>query len=102
MRQEAKISFLKRVSRSSNYKNVAKTVARRHQFWLCPLMQMDPHMLTPPLEVSPKQLSNTLAYYLQQEFMRIFSNLSADSVVSHPTWVNLQSSHFCKGFYVLI
>ena len=67
-------------------------------------MQMDPHMLTPPLEVSPKQLSNTLACeddYPQHEFMRIFSNLSAYSVVSHPSSVNLQSSHFCKGLYVL-
>ena len=105
MRQEAKLSFLKRVSRSSNYKNVAKTVARGHQFWLCHQMQMNPHMLTPQLEVSPKQLSNTLACeddYLQHEFMRIFSNLSADSVVGHPSWVNLQSSHFCKGLYVLL
>ena len=33
--------------------------------------------------------------------MHIFF-LSADSVVSHPSWVNLQSSHFCKGLYVLL
>lgn len=35
MRQEAKLSFIKRASHSGNYKNVPKTVARRHQFWLC-------------------------------------------------------------------
>ena len=43
MRQESK---LRRLSRSSNYKNVAKTVARRHQFWLCYEMQSNPHVYT--------------------------------------------------------
>ena len=31
MRQEYKLSFAKRVSYLSNYKNVSKTVANRHQ-----------------------------------------------------------------------
>lgn len=105
MRQESKLSFVKRVSRSSNYKNVAKTVARRHQFWLCHQIQSNPHMLTPRLEVSQKQASNTLLCeddYIQDELNHAIPSLSADSVVCHPTWVNLQSSHFCKGLYVLV
>ena len=32
MRQESKLSFIKRVSRRSNYENVSKTVAKKHQF----------------------------------------------------------------------
>ena len=32
MGQEAKLSFIKRVSRAGNYKNVSKTVTQRHQF----------------------------------------------------------------------
>ena len=105
MRQESKLSFVKRVSRSSNYKNVAKTVAQRHQFWLCHQMQSNPHMLTPSLEVSPKQLSNTLACeddYIQCELKRFIPGLTAESIVYHPSWVHFQSSHFYKGLYVLV
>ena len=105
MRQDSKLSFVKRVSRSSNYKNVAKTVAQRHQFWLCYQIQSNSHMLTPQLEVSPKQLSNTLTCeddYIQCELNHIFPSLCADSIICHPNWVNLQSSHFYKGLYELI
>ena len=105
MRQESKLSFVKRVSRSSNYKNVAKTVARRHQFWLCHQMQSNPCLLTPQLEVSPKQLSNTLTCeddYIQCELKRIIPSLGAESIVCHPNWAILQSSHFHKGLYVLV
>lgn len=105
MRQESKLSFIKRVSRSGNYKNVPKTVARRHQFWLCHQIQSDPCMLTPRLEISPKQLSSTLScedQYIQCEIKRLIPNLSADSNVFHPDWVKLQSSHFCKGLYILL
>ena len=34
MRQEAKLSFIKCSSQRGNFKNVPKTVARTHQFWL--------------------------------------------------------------------
>ena len=81
MRQESKLSFVKRVSRSSNYKNVAKTVAQRYQFWLCHQMQSNSHMLTPRLEISPKHLSNTLACeddYIKCELKRIIPSLCED------------------------
>ena len=55
MRQESKLSFFKRAALYINYKNVAKTVARRHQFWIC-----NPQILTPVVEFSPKGTSNTL------------------------------------------
>lgn len=105
MRQESKLSFVKRVSRSSNYKNVAKTVAQRHQFWFCYQIQSNSHMLTPQLEVSPKQLTNTLACeddYVQSVLKHVFPSLCADAIICHPNWVNLQSSHFYKGLYVLV
>ena len=105
MRQESKLRFVKRVSQSSNYKNVPKTVAQRHQFWICYHMQSDCPMLTPQFEVGPKQLCNTLSCeddYIQHELKRSIPSLGADSVVYHPKWVDLQSSHFCKGLYILI
>ena len=105
MRQESKLSFIKRVSHSGNYKNVSKTVTRRHQFWLCHQIQLNHNILTPQLEVSPKQLSSPLSCedrYLQLELKRLFPSLTDDSVVNHPDWADIQSSHFCYGLYVLL
>ena len=51
MRQESKLSFTKRVSYLSNYKYVCKTVAIRHQFWLCHKVISDPKLLTPSVEM---------------------------------------------------
>lgn len=105
MRQEAKLSFVKRVSRRSNYKNVAKTVAKKHQFWLCHQIQADSHLLTPRFESSKKVLSNPLSEednYIQTELLQLIPHLALDSIVEHPSWVNLQSSHLCKGVYVLL
>ena len=39
MRTEAKNAYVKRIARSSNFKNVPFTVARRHQRLLCAHLQ---------------------------------------------------------------
>ncbi len=79
------------------YEDISKTVTHRHQFWLCHQVQLNPNILTPQLEVSPKQLSRTLSCedrYLQLELKHIFPSLTDDSVVNHPDWADIQSSHF--------
>lgn len=105
MRQESKLSFVKRVSRRSNYKNICKTVAKKHQFWLCHQIQSDPHLLTPKFETSRRVLTCPLSNeesYVQNEFLRLIPHLTMESVVKHPNWVHLQSSYLCKGVYVLL
>ena len=70
---ESKLSFIKRVSHRSNYKNVCLTVAKKHQFWLCHQM-VSSQLLTPTLDQSNKQLSCVLSEeedYLQEECLRI-------------------------------
>lgn len=104
MRQEAKLSFIKRLSRKSNYKNVCKTVAKRHQFWLCYQIQ-SPHLLAPRFEISKRFTSSILANeedYIQMEFFQRIPKLTPDSVVSHPSFVLLQSSRLCMGVYILL
>ena len=98
-------SFIKRVSRAGNYKNVGKTIARRHQFWICYQMLLTPHMLKPQLDVSPKQVSSTLSCedgYIQKEIKLANSGYSDNMIVIHPEWVNLQSFHFSKGAYIML
>ena len=74
MHQESKLSFFKRASCFSNYKNVPKTVAQRHQFWFSHQVLTNPCLLTPQLEISPKQTSNLLSCednYVQAELYRM-------------------------------
>ena len=74
MRQESKLSFIKRVSRQSNFKNVCKTAARKHQFWFCSKLVSLPHLLLPYLEKSPKGYTTCLENeldYVQVELLRI-------------------------------
>ena len=78
MLHESKLSFVKRVSVKSNYKNVSKTVAKRHQFWVCFQMHRGRSFLQPSVEVSPK--IDTVLFVTEPE----------------------NSSHFCKGVYVLL
>ena len=72
MRQESKLSFVKRVSRQSNYKNVCLTVAKKHQFWLCHQM-LSNNLLIPTLDYTKNAFScalNEEEDYLQAEFVQ--------------------------------
>lgn len=105
MRQESTLSFVKTVSKRSNYKNVCKTVAKKHQFWLCHQIQSDPHLLIRKFEISKKFLSCSLNKeddYVQREILRLIPGVPLDSCVQHPNWLDLQSSHLCKGVYVML
>ena len=105
MRQESKLNFVKRVSRRSNYKNVCKTVAKKHQFWLCHQIQSNPHLLMPKFEMSKKVLTCSLSEedeYVQHELLRLSPNLPVGSLVHHPSWTGVQNSHLCRGVYVLL
>lgn len=55
MRQEAKLSFIKRVSQRGNFKNVCLTAAKKHQLWQCQKMQSGERILHPDIECSPKK-----------------------------------------------
>ena len=102
MRQESKLIFVKRVSYMSNYKNISKTVAMRHQFWLCHKVLSNTHLLTPILNVSPIGVSNSLSTeedYIQCKMIRV---LICCLIVKHPSWAKVQSSSFKRGPFVLL
>ena len=105
MRQESKLSFAKRVSYLSNYKNVCKTVATRHQFWLCHKVISDPKLLTPSVEMSPIHESICLtaeAEYVRNEITQLLPQLDPSSIMKHPKWVKMQNSTFKIGYYILL
>ena len=100
MRQEAKLSFVNRVSRQSNYKNICKTVVKKHQFWMCNQLLKDQHVLTPSITSSPRVKSITLRNEdecIRTEFIRLIPSISPESEMKHAEWFKVQSSVLRKG-----
>lgn len=105
MRQESKLSFVKKVSRRSNFKNVTKTVAKKHQLWQCYKLQVEHAYFHTDYESSPKRLPCTLRdepQHIVEEAIKQFPSLCDDSVLEHTNWVEVQSSKYCKGVFVLL
>lgn len=104
MRHEAKLSFIKQASHRGNFKNIAKTVAKKHQFWLSYHLQCDKNLIIPLLEASPKQKEVLFGCELpnvQEEIIKHFPNITNEFLVKHPDWLQIQSSVYKKGMYVL-
>ena len=105
MRQEAKLSFIKRVSRKSNFKNICKTAAKKHQFWLCYKLTSESNLLIPQLQYSPKIVTSRLIdepEYVQDKIPQIIPGLSMEHILKHPKWVKILSSTFIPGIFVCI
>ncbi len=105
MRQESKLSFIKRVSRQSNYKNICKTVAKKHQFWICYQLIKDQRVLTPPITSSPRVTCNILLNEdesIKAEFFRLIPSISVESEIKHVEWLTVQSSTLRKGTFVML
>lgn len=104
MQQEAKLSFIKRVSRQSNFKNVCLTAAKKHQFWLChQMIQSD--LIIPELEMSTKQQTCTFGEeedYLQVAFLEVITNLTNDNMVTHPDWVSKNVYQLRKSTFIIL
>ena len=105
MRQESKLNFVKKVSRLSNYKNMCKTVVKKHNFWMCYQFNKNPHLLIPSVSYSPKYTSQPLLSEddcIQEEFLRLIPILSLESEIKHYNWIKFQSSTLHKGTFLLI
>ena len=86
MRQESKLSFVKRVSCQSNFKNICETVAIKQLFWMCYQLQKDPHVLEPLITSSPKFKFKALLSEdecVQTEFVRLTPSIDMESEIKH-------------------
>ena len=105
MRQESKLSFVKRVSRRGNFKNIPQTVAKKHQLWQCYKIQLESSYLHNPYECSPKTTACILQAedeHVIQEVIRLFPSVDSSSEILHPDWVKNQSSLYRKGVFILL
>ena len=104
MRQESKLSFVKKVSRLSNYKNIYETVAKKHNFWMCYQLQKDLNLLTPAVLYSPRFTSQPLLSEddcIRDTFVSLIPQISMESEIKHFTWMNSQSSTIHRGSFLL-
>ena len=102
MRQEAKLSFVKRASQRSNFKNISKSIAKKHQFWLSYKLEFCPNLIAANVELgkAANVIFGSEPSDLQQAFQSY--NLSNDSIISHHKWVQVQSTMYKIGMFVVL
>lgn len=91
MRCEAKLNLFKRASHLGNFKNIALTLSRRHQRWLCYKSSTDA-LLKQQFECGPSSLSHALSSETQdfkESFHQLLPNVNHDTIISHPSWIQV-------------
>lgn len=89
MRNEAKLNIFKQASRLGNFKNIASSVAKRHQRLLCNHLSSCP-ILDSLLECGPCDQAisiDCMPHNIQNSLMSLIPNLNSETKVTHPTWV---------------
>ncbi len=105
MRHEAKLLFFKRVARIGNFKNIAYTIANRHQRLLCWELSSG-KLLDNPLECSPGQKISRLIdepLSIKANLLTLFSSVSISdyTMISRPTWAKRNGSLIKLGAFVI-
>ena len=94
MRHEAKLHFFKRVARLGNFKNIAFSLANRHQRLLCWELSTG-NLLENPIECSPGQSLTELineSLPVKASIQLLFPNVNDHTMVSRPAWVKCNGS----------
>ena len=91
MRYEAKLNFFKQCSHLANFKNIALSLANRHQRWMCYEMSSE-QVLSSKLECGPLSSVTYLrdeSQETQDAIRKIFSttDISPDITLTRPNWI---------------
>ena len=101
MRYEAKLSFFKRASRYSNFKNICLAVSQSHQRWLCYQLQSI-NYLRPSLETGPIIESNQIAdETVLKDQLSSLVNGNLTAVITRVRWAKVQNTKYQRHVYVL-
>ena len=89
MRYEAKLNLFKRASRLGNFKNIALTLAQRHQRWMC-YQTSSGEIFQSDFQCGPGGQPETLANKPQELvgcIRNALSNVSDDATIFNANWV---------------
>ena len=101
MRYESKLRVLKRASRHGNFKNICKTVAKKHQHLLCYYLNMQKQFLSCDVEIGPISLSETLSS--NSEFCSFIDSVNMEKeIIDHPKFIKYERLCIRKDTCVLI
>ena len=105
MQHEAKLNMLKRASRLGNFKNIAMSLAFRHQRLLCYELSTG-WLLDTPIETGPclKPTSvDSEPQHVQESLKAIIPGLNGEASLCQPTWVKTDGLNFKQSIcYVII
>ena len=100
MRFESKLQFFKRASHLGNFKNIALTVAQRHQRWLCYQLASG-NLLKPKFECGPQKTPTVALYSLPESLATSIESTvptcSNETEVFNPKWVRSQRNFYCTN-----
>ena len=107
IRHEAKLNFFKQASKLLNFKNVALSLAYRHQRWFCYEMATS-KLVHAPLEVGPPECGsgitvvNNETEYVKSGIINVFPQISQEAVVFRPKWVRRHGTLYNNNNVYLI
>ena len=99
IRYEAKLNFFKQCSRLANFKNVAMSLANRHQARMCYEMSSN-NLLHSKIECGPSATCSILrdeSPDVQCAILKIFPNASLDIKLIHTKWVKYLGTEYKSG-----
>ena len=108
MRHEAKLNFFKQGSHLINFKNVAFSLANRHQRWMC-YEAAGKGILHNPLECGPAKHSTGLSLFkdemkdIRDSLSLILPEVSPEATIFRPSWVKRDGIHYeSNNAYVIV
>ena len=100
MRNEAKLNIFKQASRLGNFKNIAFSIANRHQRLLCYDLSAG-KLLQSPLECGPPLSVECMPCHVQDALVSLLLNLSYETKATQPTWVKYLGRIIKRNVYVI-
>ena len=99
MRNEAKLNIFKQASRLGNFKNIAYSIASRHQRLLCYELSTA-KLLDSPTVCGPCNQSlpvHSEPWHVQDALLSLIPSISSDTTISHCTWVIFEGKTIKKN-----
>lgn len=107
IRHEAKLNFFKRVSCLANFKNVAFSMANRHQRWMCYELASG-SLVRVPFECGPARCGTGLTLVkdetknIQDSLISVIPQISLESSIFRPRWVQQNGTMYQNNNVYLI
>ena len=86
-------------------RTLPKTVGEKHQLWQCYKLHVESAFLHTAHESGPNKHSRDLSsedQHVVDQCMRLFPAIDPDTEVDHPKWIEVQSSVYKKGVFLLL